>query len=963
MKDLLDNLNSAQKQAVLHKNGPMLIIAGAGTGKTRVLTHRIANLVLNCDVSPEQILALTFTEKAAGEMQERLDLLLPYGYSELWAKTFHGFSDAVLREKGLELGLDTAYRILSSVDLTLFLKKHLFDFDLNHYRPLGNPLRFLSALTTHFGHLRDELISPQAYLAYADGLLESPTCVEDNEIAEKHLELAKAYLKYDEILLKEGVLDFASLQYLVVKLFEQHSSILQSYQKRFQYVLVDEYQDTNTAQNRIAELLSEKHKNLMVVGDDDQCIYKWRGASFTNILQFETRFPDAKKIVLKENYRSDQSILDLSYQVIQNNNPFRLESRETLDKKLVSQIDKTTYSRPHSLHFNHYSKEVEFVVEQIKRHVAEDKGISYKDIAVLVRATANALPFLDAFQKAEIPFYFSGAQGLYQQPEIKDLLALLKLLISPYDDVALFRVLLMPIFNFETEYLVSLLHQAKTASTPLLKLLRSKAAEQDLFSETDPNQLSLKNFLALFEELQSLIKDHSTSQILGIFLKKSAYLKLLEDKNSYEAIFNLASFSQIVRSFEEDHGSPRLNECYDYLSAREEIGDRMSSSEEAIDSNTVKILTIHAAKGLEFDTVFLVNLVQGRFPSTGRGDQIDFPEDLLADVADKDATHLHEERRLFYVAATRAKHHLFLCHSNYYDGKKRWKPSIFIDEASNFMDVTDDSEKFLIPQTQQLAATDVLGEKPLVFQYKSLQKNSPLSFSKINTFQTCPLRYKFQYIYKLAEPLSHQLSFGQSVHNTLNAFYQELKHGVQPSLDRLKELFEKYWIPLGYTSVAHLESRKKNGFFMLENFFIQNSKEWIIPEFLEKPFTLKLPSNLSIIGRIDRIDRLSDGTLEVIDYKTGKIKDQKEIDKDLQLSIYALSCQQVLKIPVSKLSLYFLEDGQKISTTRTLEQLDKTEEELISLAEAITTSSFEPLPSPYTCQYCDYRLLCNKAAI
>lgn len=934
----------------------MLIIAGAGTGKTRVLTHRIANLIINCDVSPDQILALTFTEKAATEMQERLDLLLPYGYVELWAKTFHGFSDTVLREKGLELGLDTAYRILSSIDFTLFLKKHLFDFDLNHYRPLGNPLRFLSALTTHFGHLRDELITPQAYLIYAEKLSIAARSLEDEEVASKHLELANAYLKYDELLLKEGVLDFASLQYFVVQLFERNPGVLREYQERFQYVLVDEYQDTNTAQNRIAELLSKKHENLMVVGDDDQCIYKWRGASFTNILQFETRFKNAKKVILNENYRSTQPILDLSYQVIQKNNPFRLESREEVNKKLISKVVETTFSRPRSLHFNHYSNEVKFVVEQIKRHLTENKNVSYKDIAILVRATANAFPFLDAFQKAGIPFYFSGAQGLYQQPEIKDLLALLKLLLSPYDDVALFRVLLMPIFNFETEYLVSLLHQAKTASTPLLKLLRSKSTEQDLFSDTDQNQISLRNFLNLFEELQSLIRDHSTSQILGIFIKKSSYLKLLEEKQSTEAIYSLATFSQIVRAFEEDHGSPRLNECYDYLSAREEMGDRIAPSEEAMDSNTVKILTIHAAKGLEFDAVFLVNLVQGRFPSTGRKDQIDFPENLLVDVADKDATHLHEERRLFYVAATRAKRHLFLTNSDYYDGKKRWKPSIFLEEASDLMDID-------LIQTESLAATDDLEEKPLVFQYKPLRSNSPLSFSKISTFQTCPLRYKFQYIYKLAEPLSHQLSFGQSVHSTLNAFYQELKSGTSPSFDRLKELFEKYWIPLGYTSNSHLLSRKENGFKMLENFFAENSQKWIIPEFLERPFTLKLPPNLSIIGRIDRIDRLPDGTLEVIDYKTGKIKDQKEIDKDLQLSIYALACRQVLKLPVSKLSLYFLEDGQKISTMRTAEQLIETEKELTILAETISTSTFEPIPSPYICQNCDYRLLCNKAAV
>jgi DNA helicase II / ATP-dependent DNA helicase PcrA len=934
MSDFLENLNPAQREAASHKNGPLLIIAGAGTGKTRVLTHRICHLIQG-GIDPDEILALTFTEKAALEMQERLDTLLPYGYVELWAKTFHGFSDAVLRERGLEIGLDTSYQILSQTDTALLLKKHLFELELNYYRPLGNPLRFISALVTHFGHLRDELISPETYLEYASSL--------DDEEGEKQLELAKAYQKYDEILMKEGVLDFASLQYLVVKLFETRPAVLTEYQERFKHIMVDEYQDTNTAQSRIVELLADRYRNLMVVGDDDQCIYKWRGASLSNILQFEETYKDAKKIVLKENYRSTQPILDLSYKVIQNNNPFRLESRENLDKNLIAKANLEP-RLPRSVHFNHYAEEVKFVTEQVENY-AQKEGCSYKDIAILVRATAHAAPYLDSFQKAGIPFYFSGAQGLYQRPEIKDFFAVLRLLLNPYDDVALFRVLSMPIFEFETEFLVSELHRSKTASTPLLKTLRNK----------ETNDLSLKKFFDIFGELQQMVKTSSTSQILGVFIKKSSYLNLFEDQNESEEIQNIATFSQIVRGFEQTHGSTRLLECLDYLNSRAEMGDRVTPSEEALDSDTVKVLTVHAAKGLEFDTVFLVNLVQHRFPSIGRRDPLDFPEQLLRSQADKDATHLHEERRLFYVAATRAKKRLFLTHSDYYEGKKRWKPSVFVGEAEGLFEASEG-------EIEIVAATDSPEDKTLVFEYQRAHRPLRLSFSRINTFQTCPLRYKFQYVYRLAEPLSHQLSFGQSVHNTLNTFYQEIKQGRQPSLERLNELLEKHWIPIGYTSPAHHEARKKRGQEILGNFFKTNSEAWVIPEYLERPFTLKVPSGLSVSGRIDRIDRLSDGTLEIIDYKTGKLKDQKHADKDLQLSIYALACKQVFKLPVSKLSLYYLEDNKKITTTRSSEQLTATQQELQVIAETMTTSDFAPKPSPFICKYCDYRLVCNKAA-
>jgi len=960
--EILKTLNPAQKQAVTHKEGPLLIIAGAGTGKTRVLTHRFCYLTQEEGVDPESILALTFTEKATLEMQERLDVLLPYGYSELWVKTFHGFCDAVLRERGLELGLDTAYKILTQTDALLFLKKHLFSFELNYYRPLGNPLRFLAALTSHFGHLRDEMVSPESYLTYAKEQVKTAESTEDKEEAFKMLELATAYKHYDELLLKEGVIDFATLNYLTLRLFTEHPSVLKEYQNRFQYLLVDEYQDTNTAQNRLVELLAQKHKNVMVVGDDDQSIYKWRGASLTNILQFEKRFPEAKKIVLTENYRSTQNILDMSYEIIQHNNPFRLEDREQINKRLTSKVEGTP-QKPHIIHFDDYQQEVGFVTEHIQRYISENKDISYKDVAILVRATAHALPFLDGLTQAKIPTYFSGAQGLYQRPEIKDLVAVLRALAKPFDDIALFRVVSMPVFRFEDEYLLGILQKARTTSTPLLQAFRQAQKTPDLFTAKDG---SLEEFLNLFDQLQRGIKEQSTSQLLGVFLKKSGYLEALQTDESPEAmerLQNIATLSQIIRTFEETQGSSRLLECLDYLESRQEMGDRSAPPEEALDADTVKVLTVHAAKGLEFDTVFVVDLVQNRFPSINRRDSFEIPNELLTTAFDQDSTHLHEERRLFYVACTRARKHLFLTASNFYDGKKRWKPSIFLDEAkktdhaeSNHAEIKPAKSLKIIDSPEVPEVID--SPELLVRSHRALR----LSFSRINSFKRCPLMYKFQYIYRLAEPLSHALSFGSSVHNALNAFYQELKQGKTPSLERLQAIYEKYWIPIGYTSPAHLKARKAQGLEILERFYTTQAEDWIIPSFLERPFTLKTKSGLCVSGRIDRIDRLSDGTFEVIDYKTGRLKDQRFIDKDLQLSIYALACQDALKIPVSKLSLYYLEDNKKISTVRSVDTLEKTKNELETIAQTIGTSKFEPVPSPMICKYCDYRLICNKAA-
>ena len=960
---LMTMLNEKQGEAVNHRDGPLLIIAGAGTGKTKVLTQRIVRLIEDGVAKPEEVLALTFTEKATQEMQERLDVALPYSYGELWVKTFHGFCEAVLRERGLELGLDTSYRLLTQADLWMFLRENLFSFELDHYRPLGNPTRFVVALTSHFGRLRDELITPLAYLDYAETLPESDEAEVD--LKSKTRELARAYQRYDELLLEHSVLDFSSLHSLTLRLFEGRPSVLREYQERFKYVLVDEFQDTNTAQNRLVTLLSGAHSNLMVVGDDDQSIYKWRGASLANILEFEARFPEARKVVLTENYRSAQSILDLSHGVIQNNNPYRLESREGLDKRLKSRVD-LAVRMPEVLAFEHYLSEVQFVADEIERQL--QKGVPRSECAILVRTNAHAIPFIEELSSRGIPYFFSGAQGLYQRDEIKDLMALLRALSNPYDDIAFFRVLSMDVFEFEMEYLLQLVSKAKTTRTPLSDVVKKELETPDLFSGVGGGSTGLASFVDLFSQLSSLSKSSPTSHVLGFFLKEAGFLAYLEGQStsdSAEKLQNIAAFSQVIRGFEEGHSmDQRLMSCLDYLMARQEAGDRPSPVEGSSDSDAVKILTIHASKGLEFTTVFVVNLVQHRFPSVNRRAPLPFPESLLREVNEDLDLHLMEERRLFYVALTRAKQNLFMTYSAHYGGRKKWKPSIFVEESQALDMVTfyEDGAVRLNKDFTPVVAQDDLGEKPILFGMQRQHRSLRLSFSRINTFEMCPLKYKFRYVYNLSEPLSHAASFGSSVHNTLNAFYQYILEGKEVSLDLMRELYDKHWIPAGYDSRAHMDARKQKGWGMLESFFSMNSDPWVRPKYLEKGFTLKPGAGLVVSGRIDRIDQLSDGTVHVIDYKTGRVKSQRDTDKDLQLSIYALACEEIFRLKVSKLSLYYLGDGEIVTTTRSPEQLAQTREDLTEIAQSIQSSRFEATPSAMICGFCDYRLLCDKAA-
>lgn len=968
MKDFLATLNPAQQEAVTHTEGPLLIVAGAGTGKTRVLTHRLLYLIESKQVRPEEILALTFTEKAALEMQERMDILLPYGYSELWIKTFHGFCDAILRERAYEIGLDPHYRLLSQTEAALFLKTHLFELELDYFRPLGNPLRFVRSLSEFFGHLLDERIDAARYQTTAEELHRNATDAAGTETAQKHLELSHAYARYLALLPQHGFLDFANLQSLALQLFEQHPSVLSAYQKRFRYVMVDEFQDTNTAQNHLVKLLTARDHNVMVVGDDDQSIYQWRGASLTNILNFEKHFPQAKKVVLTTNYRSTQPILDASYALIQHNNPHRLEIKDQLPKRLNSVDAASLPPKPHVVHFQHYSQEVQFVLEQIERSLKEGHHRP-RDFAILVRASQHAIPFVEALTRQGFPTHFSGAQGLYQREEIKDLLAVLRVLVNPSDTIALFRLLSLPLWGFEMEFLLQLTHQAKSTTTSLLNVLRAQRERPTLFSGAGAES-PIERFLTLFEELQALVPSAPTSQILGHFLKHSGYLTALETREVLEhlpILESVGAFSQHIKTFEETHPDGRLLSCWEYLSDRFELGDREMNAETPEDSDAIKVFTLHAAKGLEFETVFLVDLVQHRFPSMDRSPAFEIPETLLdSSLAPDSLSHLNEERRLFYVGMTRAKRHLFLTYSDRYEGPKHWKSSVFVEELtrSDSVDVTEDGQKLLQnPSPIQLAAADSLEGKPLIFTYERTHRPLSLSFSRLQTFEDCPLKYKFRYVYHLSEPPSHATSFGSSVHNALNAYYREVKKGAKPSLALLKRFYVEHWIPMGYVSADHCEARKKQGWEMLERFYEAEAKDLRIPFLLEQPFTLKTPSGLTLSGRIDRIDRLPDGTYEVIDYKTGERKESLNLSKDLQLSIYALACEQVLKLPVSRLSLYYLAQPEKVSTVRTVEQLRSTESELDQLSRALADSPLEATPSPMVCRRCDYRLLCAKAML
>ncbi len=939
-------LNTEQKKAACHDSGPLLIIAGAGTGKTRVITSRILQLIKSGKAKSSEILALTFTEKAANEMVERIDEEMPLSYDELCVKTFHAFSDQILREAGLEIGIDPGYKILSQVEQWFFFKKNLFEFELDYYRPLGNPNRFIYSILAHFSKLKDELIKPEEYISYAEKLTDVPDL--DPEEVKKTQEISKAYKKYQELLLANNYLDFGDLSFYANGLFEKRKSCLKKYQDRFKHILVDEFQDTNYAQFQLILKLACIHKNICVVGDDDQSIYKWRGASLSNILQFEKHFPESERVVLLENYRSNQGILDAAYGLIQNNNPDRLEVKVGINKKLVAKASQNNADAAVQVHhFPDFIQESSFVAEQIKT-LHDKEGMDFSEFAILVRANHLTHPFIDELKYLGVPYQVRNPKGLFSLGEIKDLLAVIKVIANPHDDIALLRVLKMGVFGLPMSEILRLLNNAKHEH--LFDLL--KPDTQALPGIEDAKE----KIYEIFSHLIEFSKDQSVGLVINEFLHKSSLLEWLIDNEKFEELENINEFAKQVTKFEKNNEDKSARDFVNYLNLLEEANASFEG-ENFADRDSVQILTAHGAKGLEFEYVFVVNAVSQRFPGSKRSEPFEIPEELTREIYPEGDFHLQEERRLFYVAMTRAKKKLFITYSDQYEGNKKWKVSPFVNEV-----LGDGPAQRGVEQIHHAATPNALEKlKEFKSPHKSIFdlppfKSTKVSYSQFDTFKICPLKYNYRYLMKVPVLESHAANFGSSVHKTLNEFYKILKDGRDVNLDLLKELYGKNWIPYGYESKEHEAARKEKGWEVLKIFYEKNSQPWVIPAYLEQPFNLKV-EKYWINGRIDRIDKLADGTFEVIDYKTGAMHDNINLNKDLQLSIYAMACRDILKIKVSKLSLYFLEDNQKIATGRTEEQLSGVEKEILDLIKEMENSKFSATPGFY-CQFCDFRLIC-----
>ena len=946
-------LNPEQKIAVRHSQGPLLIIAGAGTGKTTVITERIKWLINKELAKPSEILALTFTEKAAREMEERVDQAMPYGYTQMWISTFHAFCDRVLRDEAIHIGLDPGFMLMTEAESLLFLKNHLFDLPLKYFRPQGNPTKFLNGLLQHFNRLRDEAILPPEYLRWAQKQKEK-----------NFLELATAFEKYQELKIKESRMDFSDLISQALFLFRQRQNILKEYRQRFKYILVDEFQDTNISQNELAILLARRkggQANITVACDDDQAIYKWRGAAISNVLQFRKRFPKAKVVSLIRNYRSSKTILGAAYQLIQHNNPDRLEVQEKINKKLVS-VRKIKGEKIEFLHLDRVENEAEAVAKKILKLKTKNEKLAWKNFTILVRANNHAHPFIQALNRQGIPSQFLGPGRLLRQPEVKDLIAYLKTLSNFADDVAFFKVLTMDIFNVSSRDLASIRNFSRQYQLSLFEGCEEVSQEESQLPQpriSEKSRQKISKIIKMIHRHLKLIPKETTGQILYYFLEESGLLKEIASYKTAAAerqALNIAKFFDQLKTYESEHEDASIFPVVDWLNMKMNLGESpLAADNDWSEVDAVNLLTIHSAKGLEFPIVFLVNLVNQRFPTVQRREQIPLPEALIKEILPQGDYHQQEERRLFYVGLTRAKDQLFLTAANYYgEAKREKKISPFVYETLGETAVRQSDAK----TAKQLSFLDFKPVPALDANRYPLYTINSLSYSQINTFNACPLQYRYQYLLRLPAPPAAVLSFGDSIHQTLRDFYQLKK----PNKRQLLSLLPKNWSALGYASRAHEKKMFVQAKKILQGFYEKLYDSQLKPLALEQSFTLPISRGLKIRGRIDRVDKLANNQIEIIDYKTGKPKTQKEIDRDLQATIYALAAADpgiYAKKPSEViLSFIFLEPPQKLSTKRTADQLVSAKKEIIQKAKDIQTSQFLPTPSKL-CDFCPYKLLCD----
>ena len=957
-----------QREAIEHVQGPMLVVAGAGTGKTSVLTHRIERLVREGHGRTDEILALTYTVNAAKEMQQRVRTLLDG--KTVRAQTFHDYCLKLLQQAGKDFG------VLDEKDLWIYLRRRIRDLHLDYYIRAANIGQFLNDLLDFISRCHDELVTPERYSEYVERLereevpvprvVKSKTVLEDEEILGRCREIARVYSLVEQWLREENLGTFSHMITRAHTLLHTDDSLLAEAQKGARFILADEFQDANFAQIKILSRLAKEESNLFAVGDPDQSIYRFRGASSEAFELFWRSFPSAKRVVLEKNRRSTTPILQTAFAVINENPPvFAAQTkgftyqRVPLQSARDDEASKTGMGATNlpvtAVILKDRSTEGPDLVGYL-RDAQRKSRCKWSDFGVLYRSHTHRDDLVQELAEAGIPFVIES-MDVSDTPDVRDLLACITSVVSGGEDVSLIRVAALPCFHVNAEQ--------------LRQELRAIARE-NRESKVVPLSMVLHRVAGGTDVLAALQRSRDEIQRRNAKGRAAVELIVQEFRLDRSSPYLQAAL-QFVETWQEKkiNKTADLEELIDYLSYfREALGVIPLQARE--NENAVRLITVHGAKGLEFPHVFILRALSPSFPASYKESMVAFPRELrdpdsLTEADDK-ALHEQEERRLFYVAMTRARDSLRI-YAREGTGKVDKTPPGYLRELMK--------NKRILPWFQAVpsggaqATLDLVAAASALYPDESQTSrwfedlpvlpglHSRLSASAVETYLRCGLQFKLERDWRISGKPAAAMQYGAAVHRLLKTYFDAVRLGRTKSDEELLELFRIDLAGAKIQDPYQHELYEKLGLVQLQDFL---GKARSIPAsqvlHTEESFEIKI-GETTVVGRIDRIDRLPDGSVAIIDYKTGKARDQDAADDSLQLSLYAVAASEKWGYKIGALVFHNLEENVPVTTVRSEAQLLSARACVEEAAKGIAEGVFDAKPGMH-CNFCAYRMLCPE---
>jgi DNA helicase-2/ATP-dependent DNA helicase PcrA len=971
-------LNEEQRAAVGHREGPLLVVAGAGTGKTRVITERIRTLLESSpELSGENILGLTFTDKAAAEMKHRVVRALGERAEGVWLSTFHKFCI----EKLLKAA-NPGVQPLEDLDHWILLRRNMGALGLKHFKRLQEPGEFLNDFVRFFSRCQDELVTPNDYQTYVDrwrtkferrshALEFDARSIEEEELARQE-ELARVYGVSERLLRERNLYTFGAQLLRAVELLRTDAALLAQMRKQYRYILVDEFQDTNIAQLELLWLLAGRHGNIMAVGDHHQAIYRFRGASYGSFTIFLERFcgigepnpgPGTRKFLvsLSENYRSTKRILNVACAVIAHNeqspwlppNSLRTENRDGEKIRVVE------FGRP--------EEEAFWVTSEIER--LHNAGAAWRSFAVLYRRHTHRAQILDALRRRRVPFVIRNF-SILSSTIIRDLLAWLRLAAAPGDNVACARALAAPFWGLEPRDLVRLAERARrNHRRPLSEELETAISEPPL----DRERLHLREFLELLHHLR---KDASGKTATGVLDQLIAGLGLAPLPSEADRHY-LERFVEFVKEWERKSEGHELRDLIEYLGYFDEAGGDICLEEEP-SADAVQLMTVHAAKGLEFAHVFILRLSKHDFPTGTRKTVFEFPPELMKEEKPRGDFQIQEERRLFYVALTRARQSLTL--STIINKRKKCSPFLddfLMDAKIQKFDAVQSAPTVEVPASEETTGSVPDSTEPVqllgsadeharaysrvALWAKAYHPPPPqpleLSASAIDAYDRCPMKYLFEYLWNIRGGPHPEMTFGNVIHRTIQELVAEIRTRGRIRREEVLAIYEREWSSAGFSDAYHEEEYRKAGRDQLEAFHCRYAARPAEVLYQEKTFELPLGHDVVVMGRMDQVNRIGKDEVEIVDYKTGRPRTEKEAAEDLQLGVYALAAREVLDLRPERLVFYNVMTNEPVATARDAKALAATKQKISEIADQIRAGEFSAKPG-FSCRYCDFKPLC-----